>query len=202
MGRKRKNSAFDSSVPSEPEEVEAILEEQDENVVEMDLEEQHETPRSLIDKARGIMSNGISGAQEKFGTDGKQKRARKPWVSKEKRDEQSGRIATLVTSIFIMLVAGWQVPDELKPSEEEINAVSGFSTSILLRHVDISGRLTADVIDVIGIIGITAAYVTRTSVAWRNYRLTQEANKAVPLPQEVKQDEPIITTPPALSPAL
>ncbi len=182
MGRKRKNSASISDI--EP--IEEDLETQEVEPIEEDLEAQDEAPGSLIDKARGILSSGIGNVQEKLGTEG---RTKKKWISPAKRAEQEKNVTTLVTSLVVMLVAGWKVPDELKPNDVEMSAVSGCSTSILLRHVNISGRLTQDVIDVIGIVATVAAYVSRTSPAWRVYREGLQAAAIAPL-NEAPTPEP------------
>ena len=172
MGRKRKNSASVLGNELVEEKIETPPE-----TVEEDLEYQDERQPSLIAKARGILASGVNNVQDKLGVEPDRKR--KKWVPKEKRQEQESNIATLITSLLVMLLAGWKVPDELKPSEDEVTAVSGFGVSILLRHVDISGRLTAGAIDVIGIVAVTAGYISRTSKLWGEYKITQEANRAL-----------------------
>lgn len=177
MGRKRKNleSVSENSV-SDPVEEEQIEE-------EVDFQEEG---GSLVDRARGILNKGINVAQDKLKPESP---AKKKWVSPEKRKAQEASVASLLTSMMVMLVAGWQVPDEIKPNEDELGAVSGFSTSILLRHVNISGRLTQDVMDGIGIIAVVASYLSRTNEARRNYALAR-SEKELPVIED-RHDEPI-----------
>lgn len=180
MGRKKKSFASVSDVEPVEEDINA-------SQVEEEIESQDEARPSATSRARSILSSGINNVQDKLGTEPRQ---RKKWVSPAKRQEQEGNITTLVTSLIIMLVAGWKVPDELKPSEDEMTAVSGLSTSILLRHVNISGRLTQDVLDGIGIVAVVAMYITRTSSAWRVYTEAKKASEAIPAP--VLERDPLI----------
>jgi hypothetical protein len=193
----RKNSASASSGVSDPErvpeQVEEVLEPQDE-IVEEELEIHDEAQPSLVDKARGILGGGIESLQDKLGTGEKATKQKKKWVPPEKRKEQEGNIATLITSLLIMIVASLNTPDDLKPNEDEINAVSGFSVSILLRHVNISGRLTADVIDVIGIVAVSAGYWARTSKARQAYTLAQAEKIISSVPEVPPSSVPTVDT--------
>ena len=163
MGRKRKLSASDSDTLPEDDQIEE------------EVEEQTETSGSVIDKARSVLSGSVANVQEKLGPKPLSRGGKWHRENKAKSKEQEASVATLITSLFVMLIAGWQVPADLKPSEDEISAVSGFSTSILLRHVNLSGRLTQDVMDVIGIVAVIASYTTRTSATWRLYREAKAA---------------------------
>ncbi len=183
MPRKRKNLESDSENSRVEEEIETS------EPIEEDIDNQEESG-SLIDRARGILNKGINTAQDKLKPDAP---AKKKWVSPEKRKAQEASVASLLTSLFVMIVVSWQAPDELKPNEDELTAVSGFSTSILLRHVNISGRLTQDVMDGIGIVAVIASYLSRTAEARRNYALSRSESE--PAVIEERHDEPIYPNP-------
>ena len=150
--------------------VDTELDPHNENEVEEEIGDQadEQSDNPILDRARGILGGGVDKLQDKLGAPPEK-------LSRKTREKQEDSISTLLTAILVMMIAGWKVPTDLKPNEEEVNAVSGCATSILLRHINISGRLTADVIDAIGIVATVSVYYTRTSEGWRNYTLSQRA---------------------------
>lgn len=85
----------------------------------------------------------------------------------------------MVATIFMLGVAAWSIPDDLKPTEEEVNALAQPATRILLRHVDLSGKLTGDALDAVGMLVVISGYYVRTAAMWRQYRaIRKEATEA------------------------
>lgn len=78
--------------------------------------------------------------------------------------------STLVSTLIVLATAAWNAPESVKPSKDEIAGVSEHLTGIILRHVDISSAITADVIDVIGILAISAVYISRVGPELRALR--------------------------------
>jgi hypothetical protein len=116
----------------------------------------------------------------------------KKWNPAAKREMEE--VTTMISSLFVLVVAGWRIPPALKPNEDETNAVSGAATRILLRHVDLTGKMTKDAVDVIGIIAVSAAWYTRTAPLWAQYRELQSAQA---IPKHDSSGDPIAETDPA-----
>lgn len=92
--------------------------------------------------------------------------AKKKWnkyTPKAKQEETRTEFATLVSTIVVLGVLAWKAPDSVKPNGEEINAVSYHLAGIITRHIDISSAMTKDVLDTIGILAVSASYLTRVS---------------------------------------
>lgn len=66
------------------------------------------------------------------------------------------------------------MPEDLKPNQDEIGLLSERITSLLLRHVNIAGKLTQDALDVIGILAVASGYYARTKSRWDAFREMRE----------------------------
>lgn len=143
----------DSGEPSEPEVVET-------NVEAHDLPD---VTSSLIDRAKNKLvemgQDSIDGGS--VVTEDKPKSNWRKYSNKAKQDRSKAEFATLVSTVIILLVALWPAPDTVKPNELEVNALSEHLSNIVLRHFDLSGAITADVLDVIGIIAVTGTWLSR-----------------------------------------
>ncbi len=123
--------------------------------------------------------------------------------SKYKASKNKNEVTTAISSLLVLFLASWKVPDELKPNEAETEAVSNYATRLLLRHVDLSGRLTADALDVIGIVAVLSGYYARTASNWREYRDLQAATvldvpnvrQIDPRPRKPQEDKPTSNDP-------
>lgn len=101
---------------------------------------------------------------------------------KGKSGEAEVEFAALVSSLFVVIVVVWRAPEEIKPNEDESNGISNRVSKIILRHVDISGRMTADMLDLIGILAIGASWYARVAPAIRQYNAN---GKPQTIPQAV-----------------
>lgn len=145
----------------------------------------------IIDRAQARLKSGIGSPaedQDQPGEDEEEKPRWKRYTPAKQKEEIAGFLGTLLT----VLLAAWSVPDELKPNKEETDALASVTTRLLLRHIDISGKLTRDALDLIGIVAVISGWYTRTAPAWREYRQVAAAKKAegkVIDTQEVKSEE-------------
>lgn len=90
------------------------------------------------------------------------------------RPQQREELSTLVASVFVMAIAASNVPDDIAPDSDEINGISEHLIKILARHVDLSKRLTGDVLDIIGIIAIASGWYARVSPILSEMRKEKE----------------------------
>jgi hypothetical protein len=107
--------------------------------------------RDLFTRAAARMESGEEEEEEKQPKGGRSKKLGDP-----RKD-----LANLLTSGLTLLVASLSIPDELKPNEDEIGGVSFYTMKILLRHFPVSKMLSADMLDVVGLVSIFAGYFAR-----------------------------------------
>lgn len=113
---------------------------------------------------------------------------------KAKKQAQSADFSNVVVTLLTLIFASWDRPSDLKPNEDEINAFSVPCTKMLLRHIPITSKLSADALDVIGMIGAASAYYVRTREAWTLYNQAREKMQAAEqdriASQKSSQDDP------------
>lgn len=174
MPRKKKTASPNENENEENESTSSNLEE---NQVIEEIEAHEEKSQSdfsfggVLDRARENLASGLT---EKPRATGKR------YVSKRDRETQEN-LSSLVVSLFTMLVAAFNFPEDVKPNDADISGFSIPATRIILRHVNIAKGLTEDVIDAIAMIAALSAYWMRTSAAWavhsteRAARVSQDA---------------------------
>jgi hypothetical protein len=69
--------------------------------------------------------------------------------------------SVLVVSVVTLLVTFAKVEERIKPNGDEINLFSEHLSGILLRHLPINNKLSADALDLIGIMAATATWYSR-----------------------------------------
>lgn len=162
MGRHKKNESPNEK-PNEKSEEELDSLSPEENQVVEEIEAHEEKPQSesfsfggLLDRARDNLASGISEKPRATG---------KKYITKKDKETQEN-LATLAVSLFTMLIAAFNFPEDVKPNEADISGFSIPATRIILRHVNIAKGLTEDVIDAIAMIAAFSGYWMRTSKAW------------------------------------
>lgn len=96
--------------------------------------------------------------------------ARRGRPPKAEKDDATGDFANLLSSVIVIAFAFTNLNEELKPTPDETGEVSLHVAKIIMRHVDISGKLTGDALDAIGIITVIAAYSARVAPLVRAMR--------------------------------
>jgi len=69
--------------------------------------------------------------------------------------------AVLVVSVVTLLVTFAKIDERVKPNGDEINLFSEPLARILLRHLPINNKLSADALDIIGMMAATATWYAR-----------------------------------------
>jgi hypothetical protein len=78
-------------------------------------------------------------------------------VAKSSRED----FAVLVVSVVTLLVTFAKIDERVKPNGEEINLFCEPFARILLRHLPINNKLSADALDIIGMMAATAGWYAR-----------------------------------------
>jgi hypothetical protein len=99
-------------------------------------------------------------------------------VSKKKggKVDERQEFTTLLISVIVLLLTFVNIPELLKPSDDEVSILSDHAAGLLMRHLPISGALTEDAIDIIGILAVVAGWYGR--VAPELKRLADERKRA------------------------
>jgi hypothetical protein len=112
--------------------------------------------------------------------------SKKTQASKANKED----VSTLLITLLTLGVSAWNVPQEVKPNDAEISAFSVPLTNILLRHVNLTGKLTQDALDVISMIAAGTAYYARTSNAWRALDDKKKNKNPIPATFDNINDDP------------
>jgi hypothetical protein len=86
-----------------------------------------------------------------------------PKLSQSKKVTPKARedFSVLVVSVVTLLVTFAKVDERVKPNGDEINIFSEHISGIMLRHLPISNKMSADALDIIGLMAVTATWYSR-----------------------------------------
>jgi hypothetical protein len=147
--------------------------------------EQHAepAPQSFIDRAKSKlveMGNAeVSGSPAAEKPEPRWKRYQKGAKERLEKEETKAELATLVSTIIVLLLAMWPAPDSVKPNQAETDGFSEHTCSIIVRHIDLSGKITGDVLDVIGLLAVIGSWLTRVGPELRAINEQNEKTKVV-----------------------
>lgn len=116
----------------------------------------------LLDKLQGIVSGDNDDEQG-----GGEEPRKYSYSSKKKQKEE---VSNLILTIFVVGAAAWPVPEEVKPTKDEMAPIAEHMTSILARHNLLLGKLSGDALDVVAIIAAGAAWYSRVAPELRRLR--------------------------------
>lgn len=85
---------------------------------------------------------------------------KKQKVSNTTREDFS----VLVVAIVTLSVSLWKADPRVKPDSNEIDLFSNHVSGILLRHLPIDNKLSADALDVIGIFAVVSGWASRVYI--------------------------------------
>lgn len=141
--------------------------------VELEVDE-HTEDVDLLAKATQVLSGGMELSRNQAY---KQRR-------KAKETAKVEDLQTTVVLILTLALSALTIPEDLKLNEDEKQAFAVPATRLLLRHVPLASKLSADAIDIIGMIGALSAYGTRTRAGWQTYREAKAAQATSPRPDD------------------
>lgn len=145
----------------------------------------------LAEKIRDI----VSGDNDEPAEETKSKYS--SYNSKKKQKEE---VANLILTIFVIGAAAWQVPEEVKPTRDEMSVVSDHLTSILARHNLLLGKLSGDVLDLVGIIAVGATWYSRVAPELRRLRGPGDGGGGRNIQPQTPRNPPPVEAPVPLDP--
>lgn len=79
----------------------------------------------------------------------------------EKDSGLAADLPTILSSVITLVFSALGTAPEIRPNNEEIGGLSYYGSRLLLRHIDLNSALTADTLDIIGILSISAGWYMR-----------------------------------------
>jgi hypothetical protein len=78
--------------------------------------------------------------------------------------------SVLVVSVLVLILSFSNIPDEIKPNEDELSIFSKHLSGILIRHLPISSKFSQDSLDIIGLVAVTSGYYARVAPVIKMYQ--------------------------------
>jgi len=131
------------------------------NAVDLEIEDQQTATASVDDS--GFLAK-VRRAAEKSGlfTDDDEP-DRIETRGRKKKTAAQDEFNTLTIALLSLVIAAVNIPENIKPNDNELNQFSHHLTGLLVRHLPISGKFSADALDVIGLLAVGSAYYARVA---------------------------------------
>lgn len=166
------------------------LEKQDgDSAVDLEIE-QHKINEPGEPQRPGVFRSFLEDAMREDTTpeEVSQKLAESRGQRREKRPTQDALdVSNLTVSIITFAVASLNMPEDLKPDDDEIDKIAYHSTSIFLRHFPLKNKLSRDSIDAIAIVMVASSWYRRVSPQLRAYQAEQNRQRQAAAAQGQEQ---------------
>lgn len=119
-----------------------------------------QTPKPTVSPMTGVLAAATKKLQEP--------RTKKERETVADENDPQQELATLVSSVVVIIIATQHWPKEIEPNDDEVNGLSYHLTNIIFRHFPIKAGLSADFLDIIGILAVSASWYSRASEYAKN----------------------------------
>lgn len=172
--------------------------------VETEVETHPETGEvSFSDRVNDKLRGLVGGEAGSVVSEEVPKKKYNSYYSKRQEKERQEELSTLMTTLLVILVTAVPVPDGIKPNENELGALSVRTASICFRHNWLTGKLSGDALDAIGILAVLASYWNRVKPEIRRLEAVRAASRGQEISEEAyRQTEPIEQTEAKIDPFL
>lgn len=99
--------------------------------------------------------------------------------------------SVLVVSVLVLILSFSNIPDEIKPNEDELSIFSKHLSGILIRHLPISSKFSQDSLDIIGLVAVTSGYYARVAPVIKTYQ-KQTPQPTKTNPQQPQESAPVV----------
>lgn len=144
------------------------------NLVEAEVQTHVVEDKSFSQRAKEKLSGMMQGGD---ANDSSSEEPKKKWNSYAKKKEMESELATLITSVLVLIVAAIPASESVKPNDDETSVVSTHITKILLRHDLMTGKFSGDALDVIAIIAVCSSWYSRAAPEIRAMRAHKPSAK-------------------------
>jgi len=94
-----------------------------------------------------------------------------------KKTDARDEFTTLVFTVITLLISISNFPETIRPEEGEVKALGYYISGLMVRNLNISGRLGENAMDVIGILGIFAGWFMRVGPEIKRLREEGKENE-------------------------
>lgn len=115
---------------------------------------------------------------------------------KQRKNKKSPEEFNTLVIAFVTLATSLTLSEKIRPVENEITIFSNHLSGILARHLNISGKLSADALDIIGLVTVSSLYYARISPELKNRKVNKEIPTQVNNIEEeksVNNNSPIVS---------
>jgi hypothetical protein len=181
MGRKPKNS--NPSQPPQPNPQPNPKSETDSasNESEILVEDHKVIPEAQPDSAW----EKIKSAASRSGLFADEDDPRIETRGRKKKTAATDEFSTLIVSVSVLILSFSNMPEQIKPNDAELRVLANHLSGLMLRHLPISSKFSADSLDIIGILAVLSGYYARVSPALKELRENKpKAERIAPAPTE------------------
>lgn len=189
-GRKRKN-LNPQPIPQPLEGADSDSSLENNNVLAVDIEGHAESESGLTWQEK------LKRASENIGLlDADDSDQRIETRGRKKKTAVADEFSTLVVALLTLGVSFANIPEQVKPNQSELAIFSNHLTGILIRHLPISNKFSADSLDIIGLVAVCSGWYAR--VAPEIKALNAGKDNPPPPPKNIEPKTP----PPPADPVL
>lgn len=170
----------------------------------IDLNIEDHTTDPAPDDEPGLLSK-LRRAAEKSGLFDEEEPGRIETRGRKKKTAAQDEFNTLTIAILSLALSLTPMPETVKPNDLELSQFSHHLTGLLIRHLPISGKFSADALDIIGLIAVLSGWYARVSPEIKSlkpkpqtatppptgeYYFNEADLKAAPLPDAISRINP------------
>ncbi len=172
----------------------ATQSQQPEQGADLDSEARNDEGDSLIEieshavkeKESGGFLNSIKNAGDSLGLwddDKPAEKEKKDGRGRPSKSKSSGQddLASLSVALITLILSLSNIPHDVKPNDSEVTIFSKHLTGIMIRHLPIAGKFSADGMDIIGMIAVLSSWYARVQpVIEQRKSIQQESVAEIP----------------------
>lgn len=91
-----------------------------------------------------------------------------------KKSESRDELTTLVFTVITLVISISNFPESIRPEEDEVKALGYYISGLMIRNLNISGRLGENTLDIIGILGVVSMWFMRVGPEIKRLRAEQQ----------------------------
>jgi len=93
---------------------------------------------------------------------------------RKKKTAAQDEFNTLTIALLSLVLSVTNIPENVKPNDSELAQFSNHLTGLLLRHLPISGKFSADALDIIGLLAVGSGWYARVAPELKAARQTRQ----------------------------
>lgn len=99
---------------------------------------------------------------------------------RKKKTAATDEFATLIISVLVLILSFSNMPEQIKPNDSELRVLANHLAGLMIRHMPISSKFSADSLDIIGIFAVVSGYYARVSPAIKELQAQKPKERIAP----------------------